>query len=159
LAKAFDLGGTDLRICLYAAALFTPVFLGGCDSKSPLERKADHLQELNRTSPNATPQTWAQVGTLECRPNKKNVCGVAGCRSSEPRTFLRLKPSDGTYQRCDSQGCDTYKAAVSYSGIWTNMTVADRALLARLTSGLQFVEVTTMNDDFYLYRGTCKPTH
>jgi hypothetical protein len=104
---------------LLLAAIVT---CASCKRQPTLEDKTNHMLELG-VATTATPQLWASAGTLECRPKKKDVCDADGCTTSTPQTFIRLTPSNGSYQRCDSGGCDTYKATVSYSGIWTNMAL------------------------------------
>jgi hypothetical protein len=132
------------------------VALAACNRQPPLERQARHDLELGKASW-ATPQLWAKVATLECRPTRMDVCDADGCTSSKSATFIRLTPGNGSYQRCDSKGCNSYHATVSYSGIWT--TFALPGAFARVTSDRNFVEVAALNDVLYLYRGDCKETH
>jgi hypothetical protein len=142
----------------YSKVAFTLVLvgvLGACHRESAMEDQARHL--VASKNPGASAAMWSKVGTLECRASRKDICGPHGCSDSIPQTFVRLTPGAGSYQRCDSKGCENYKANVSYSGIWTTMSLPDNATFARLTNSLDFVEVAAMNDTLYLYRGTCRP--
>ena len=94
---------------------------------------------------------------LICTPTQKFYCTANGCREIPAQTWALVDAIKGMYARCDKNGCDRYDAAVSRSGVMTNIEVPARALFARFSgSGEAFVEVASQLTDIYVSHGSCK---
>src|SRR4029078_5583084 len=78
----------------------------------------------------------ADAGAWQCKIAEKQTCGPQeGCRPS-PITITHYIDLDRkTYSRCDTKGCDTYDAQISQSGMFSNIAVPERGLMARVWSG------------------------
>lgn len=99
--------------------------------------------------------TWKGIAALTCKPTRVEACGREGCKEGKPVVEVRWEPS-GTYQRCDTNGCDSYQPKVSYSGIWANIAIPESGMMARITADGQYMEVATINDTALVYHGQCK---
>ncbi len=119
------------------------------------ENNPEDLLAWGRANPPVDDAKWKGVGMLTCRPAIKNVCGNKGCQSAKPAVWLRLRPEDGHYERCDSKGCDSYKTEVYHSGSWTTMVAPDRAMMARVAYGGDYVESVAQWDALYISHGKC----
>lgn len=104
--------------------------------------------------------SWAveppSLGILICTPKVKAVCGEAECRAVNPVTFARIDLQRSTYARCDGSGCDTYDARMTRSGVFTNIEVPERGLLAKVGDDGGFLEVASLGLDAYVSRGRCQ---
>lgn len=97
--------------------------------------------------------------TYECTFTSKVQCGISGeCERLLPTTVhIVLAPRDGTYQRCDSRGCDTYRAAFTPSGDYLNATVPQRAMFAKVSNDFQVTEVVSLGHVVIVAHGQCVP--
>jgi hypothetical protein len=126
--------------------------LAGCDNK---DDAAIYLPKAGPTGfVDVTADTWKGVATLTCKPARVEACGRDGCKEGKPLVEVRWEPS-GSYQRCDAKGCDSYQPKVSYSGIWTNISIPESGMMARIAADGQFLEVATLNDFALVYHGQC----
>lgn len=133
--------------------LIAIVAAAGCDKKD------DASSYLPKAGPagfvDVSADTWRGVAALTCKPAHVEACGREGCKESNPVVEVRWEPN-GSYQRCDAKGCDSYEPQVSYSGIWTNIAIPENGLMARIAADGQYMEIATLNDLALVYHGRCK---
>jgi hypothetical protein len=60
------------------------------------------------------------------------------------------------YERCDQKGCDRYRAAVSYSGMFANISLPENGAMARLTEDGVMLEVLTLHMGVLVRYGRCE---
>lgn len=95
---------------------------------------------------------------FRCDISMKQQCQPAtGCISVPATVFNLVNVSLGTYSRCDTAGCDEYEASLSKSGIFVEIDVPGRGVLAKLDlATFKFLEVVTLTTDLvYLSWGAC----
>ena len=78
----------------------------------------------------------AQAKTVVvCTPISRSWCGAEGCSQGEVGgTYVWIEPEAKTYSRCDGKSCDTYTASFNVSGIFVNMEVPGRSMIAKLST-------------------------
>jgi hypothetical protein len=130
--------------------LIVLLLLLGCDRAEP--NPAPIKDRLDVAAVNEA--TWQDVVALECKPARLDACGADGCKMSEPVVTVRWEPK-GVYQRCDLKGCDSYQPEVSYSGIWTEISLPKNGLLMKVSAEGEYIEIATINDTALVYRGQC----
>ena len=93
-----------------------------------------------------------------CTASEKLQClSGSGCQAVEPTIVVRLNPNLGTYSRCDAKGCDDYQAQYSSSGMFINIALPERGLLAKMAvDGSYFTEVATLATAVLVTFGSCK---
>jgi hypothetical protein len=124
------------------------LMVGGCDRSE--EASPPPMPSFQLVSA----QTWKGVTALECKPARVDACEARGCKEGEPVVTVRWEPGR-SYQRCDGKGCDSYQPHVSYSGIWTEISLPENGTLAKIDADGRYVEVATINDAVLIYRGQC----
>lgn len=108
------------------------------------------LASLAMTCPaGAQPRSCTLVQKEQCEPGSP-------CRSIASTVGLILDAQTGSYQRCNGKGCDTYKAVVSKSGIWTLMENPGHGFFAKISPNQEVVEVVSMNSVVLVGYGTCR---
>ena len=146
------MAGFKTRVAV-RALLFGIVALVACD------KSEDTTIYLPKPGPtgfvDVSADTWKGVAALTCKPVRVDACGRDGCKEGKPVVEVRWEPN-GSYQRCDAKGCDSYQPKVSYSGIWTNIAIPENGMMARITADGQYMEVATLNDMALVYHGQCK---
>lgn len=146
---------------MHFRAIFAPLLvLCACENSQPTifdQIGNDEGVWLSR-SPLADEKTWARVSSLRCHPTRAELCGPAGCAVAKQKPKIRQswEPATNKFSRCDADGCDTYDAQVSYSGIWTTLSFPGRAMFTRVTAKGDYYEVLTQMDLIYIYRGKCE---
>lgn len=130
------------------AILFLPV-LSACEAQADNAPSRFSLDI-------ASAETWRGVPQLVCKPTRMDICGADGCETERPTIEVRWEP-EGAYQRCDAKGCDSYPPTVSYSGIWTEISLPENGNLTKIASDGSYLEVATLNDVAVIYRGQCEP--
>lgn len=102
--------------------------------------------------------TPALAEGFRCDISMKQQCQPAtGCIAVPAKVFNLVDLSLGTYSRCDTAGCDEYEASLSKSGIFVEIDIPGRGMLAKLDLGtFKFLELVTLSTDVvYLSWGTC----
>jgi hypothetical protein len=105
-------------------------------------------------------------GEWKCTAIQAFVCTSAGlwtdsaeCNTvpNRPTSYLLFDIGKSTFSRCDSKGCDFYKAEIIRSGGFTTITIEGKggALMKFKNDGSEYVEVVTTMLDIIIYRGTC----
>lgn len=99
----------------------------------------------------------AEAKTYRCDIVSKQFCTASGCQPSQLGLFNLIDGDRKTYSRCDSMGCDTYDSQFSASGIFINIAVPGRGVIAQLNnSDGTFMEVVTQAGNAYISFGACK---
>lgn len=98
----------------------------------------------------------AASASLVCTPATKSLCSGGICQNTRVTTWAKTNEAQKTYSRCDKQGCDTYDAGYSHSGVYTNIEVSGRSLIAKIGPAKEFVEIAAMGTDVYVSYGRCK---
>ena len=124
-----------------------------------IQSDADQSDNIANRLPPVSEATWANVGTLECRPATTDACGPSGCQrqSQSYEGWSRWTPAANRYERCDRNGCSAYTATVNYSGAFANLELSGHATIARLTGRNDYTEVVTFLDTVMIHRGQCHP--
>jgi hypothetical protein len=93
---------------------------------------------------------------VRCDFSEKYRCFAGGCTPANLSVFIRLDHEAGTYERCDTRGCDSYTATYNRSGEFVNVALPERGVLAKLSLGDgKFLEVATLGLDTLAGFGTC----
>jgi hypothetical protein len=97
---------------------------------------------------------------LVCRPFQQATCDVESpCEETETPIYLIVDQEAGTYQRCDTDGCDKYLAEFKDSGSFFTNIVFAPGTLAKLFNGGQFyTEVVTLGLETIVSHGACNST-
>ena len=101
---------------------------------------------------------WPAMATsIRCDISTKYACNRDGC-TPNARTVWNLVDVDRSqYSRCDGKGCDEFQMVQSASGIFVNIDVPGRGVLAKMSrDGSLFVEVTTLADNVLVSFGACR---
>ena len=144
------------RVKLYAnLALLSSVAITSCDS--PTET-TDPLR-FSGENPSGYSH-WESGVALTCKPERMEICSYEGCSPnapSNPSTItLELDPSANQLRRCIDGRCDRYSPQVSYSGIFTVLTLPDQGAMVKVSSQGQYLEIATQLLDAVVYRGKCR---
>jgi hypothetical protein len=83
-----------------------------------------------------------------------------GCqRQDASSVWLLVDFGKGTYQRCDRNGCDSYRMNVSVKGTFTYIQLLDHAdVFMKIGLADMFVEVAAQGVSTLNSFGTCAPT-
>jgi hypothetical protein len=77
--------------------------------------------------------------------------------SAAPGIWNEIDDHALRYSRCDENGCDTYDALFSQSGIFLIIDLPGRGMVAKLNTGNgSFVETTTLGEAVLSSFGVCK---
>jgi hypothetical protein len=88
----------------------------------------------------------------------KNQCGPDGrCQKVSTQLWNVIDPTSRTIMRCDTRGCDSYPAQFIKSGVYTNIEVPARSMLAKVGDAGSFLEVVTLTDSVLVSFGSCRP--
>lgn len=95
---------------------------------------------------------------ITCNINEKHNCAPGqGCKPAKVTIVVRMDPQKGSYSRCDAKGCDTFKAQFSRSGVFVNVALPTKGLIAKMSvDGSMFLEVATLTDIALISYGSCK---
>ena len=94
---------------------------------------------------------------LRCDFTVKRQCDDTGqCRVLPPVVWGLFDPERKTYSRCDRNGCDTYDATVTHSGIYTVVSLPANGLFAKIADDGSAVEVASIGTDVLISYGKCK---
>ena len=100
----------------------------------------------------------ALADPLRCEIAQKFSCSSAGCATGQIGIFNVIDVESGKFSRCDTKGCDDYSANFTRSGVYINVDVPGREMVAKLSvDGSQFVEVATLMNVVLVSFGACKP--
>lgn len=117
--------------------------------------KPAELAEAERLLELAPGAAGPAIGLFRCEISKKHLCGPGGCETAIAAVWNAIDLEQQTFARCDRNGCDTYQAAVSESGVFTNIAIVDRGLMARLSATGEFMEVASLGTTAYVSHGRC----
>lgn len=93
---------------------------------------------------------------LRCDVKSKFACDAAGCKPNALGVWSVMDFARKTYARCDTKGCDPYPANYSRSGMFVNIDVPGRGMIAKISEdGSTFVEVVTAGTSVLLSYGSC----
>lgn len=107
----------------------------------------------------------SQAQELRCEIKEKFVCESKGCQRSPPSVWSIIDQRQQTYSRCDKRSCDTYPARIFEAGIFLNVEVPGRSVIAKMAlhdepiSGMRafsFHEVATQFHSVLVSYGDCK---
>jgi hypothetical protein len=100
----------------------------------------------------------ADAAPVRCEITSKFQCTSAdGCAPVAANNWNEIDLEKSTITRCDIKGCDTYGASISTSGIFYNISVPARGLMAKLSAdGLNFVEFATLGEIAFVSFGYCR---
>ena len=94
---------------------------------------------------------------LRCDIQSKVRCSSTGCTDSVLGLWNLIDLEGGRLSRCDQKGCDHYQMVVTRSGIYLNLEVPGRAMLAKMTmDGSDYLEVATIGTTALISHGSCK---
>ena len=105
--------------------------------------------------------TLAEAEELKCEIREKFVCEPgAACKPSPVGVWNIIDTAKRTYARCDTRSCDTYEARFSQSGIFINIEVPGRGVIAKMSmdGSAAFHEVATLGHSVLISFGACKRT-
>ena len=94
-------------------------------------------------------------GPLQRTFKKLQVCNEVQCSDQIPTIRVSWDPRIGIYKRCDAKGCDSYKLVRSQSGIFTNLTMPDHGIFARISRDGRMTEVLSLMHTMFIYHGEC----
>lgn len=100
----------------------------------------------------------ATAETYRCDISEKHVCDQgSGCQSVPSTIWNTVDTTRRTFSRCDRNGCDTYAATFTTSGLFTVIDVTGRGLIAKMAvDGSLFVEITTLGTQAFVSFGQCQ---
>lgn len=100
----------------------------------------------------------AAQADITCTINQKHSCAPQqGCKPVKVTIVLRMDPKSGTYSRCDAKGRDDFEAQFSRSGVFVNIALPKKGLMAKMSvDGSMFLEVATLSDVALVSYGSCK---
>lgn len=102
----------------------------------------------------------AAAQTLRCVVAAKYDCRREGCSPSTPTVINVVDLDESRYSRCDARGCDEYQIVQNPSGLFVNIDVPGRGMVAKVSlDGSVFVEVATLADTVLVSFGTCGTDH
>jgi hypothetical protein len=131
-------------------SIFAFLLLGSCTSSAP--KVDDPLQDIGR----ADARDLA-TKNLICIPVSKQICRSSGCIVGQkgPLESIRWTPSRSLYQRCGGGRCDPYKPIQGVSGVFTNLSLPENGLLARIAQDGAYMELVTQGNVAVIYHGKC----
>lgn len=94
---------------------------------------------------------------LICTPIMRSLCTSEGCHPVVNRSYILWTPSLARYERCDETGCDAHSAVVSNGGVFTNITVENGSVSARIAEDGAFLDAATSGMTVFVYSGQCVP--
>ncbi len=94
---------------------------------------------------------------MRCDISSKFACSPSGCVENTLGAWNLINFDAARFSRCDRNGCDHYSMSHTVSGIFTNIEVPGRAMIAKMTGdGFQYVEVVTLGTDVLVSYGSCR---
>lgn len=95
---------------------------------------------------------------LRCEIDEKHYCEQgAGCKEVPATIWNFVNLDNATYRRCDTSGCDEYRAKVSAAGVYYVIDLPGHGTLAKMSlDGSVFVEVATLVGTVYTSFGSCR---
>ncbi|WP_068311665.1 hypothetical protein [Polycladidibacter hongkongensis] len=98
------------------------------------------------------------ASVLECSINDKNAClPDKGCKSISASVYNVVDWDNQKYARCDRYGCDHYDYTSFKSGIFENIVIQGKSVVARIDMrSKQFSEIASLGLTTYVSFGTCK---
>ncbi|WP_424982064.1 hypothetical protein [Maritalea sp. S77] len=99
----------------------------------------------------------AAAAQLICKPFQQATCDVQSpCEETKTPIYLIVDQEAGTYQRCDTDGCDKYLAEFKDSGsFFTNIVFAPGTLAKLFNRGQFYTEVVTLGLETIVSHGAC----
>jgi len=99
----------------------------------------------------------ALAAPMTCRAAQMHSCTKDGCEAKPTAAFSRADIATGTYERCDSKGCDRYEVKYQTAGVFITAIIAPGAFFKKEAAGSGFLEVVTLGTQVFIYAGDCKP--
>ena len=94
--------------------------------------------------------------TLTCKPSQKFYCSPEGCKTAPAKVRAIIDTDKQTYSRCDRNGCDKYDATMSMGGIYLNISVPGKSLVAKVEiSSLAYYETVSGGLGVHTSFGRC----
>ena len=94
---------------------------------------------------------------LRCDISSKFACGPDGCIKNALGIWNLIDFDASQFSRCDRNGCDHYSMTHTVSGLFSNIDIPGRGMLAKVSlDGSQYVEVVTLGTDVLVSYGSCK---
>ena len=105
----------------------------------------------------ATTASHAAAAPMRCDWASRQQCDPSGpCRPINNRAWSTIDLKAGRLQRCDPQGCDTYKALLTPSGLYTLAEVPGRGLLLKVSADGHATHVASIMNTVIVYQGRCR---
>ena len=102
----------------------------------------------------ATPAT---ADSLRCDITAKYACSAGGCEPRQLSTWNVIDPGSGLFSRCDLDGCDSYDAKITESGMFYTIEASGRGTIAKMArDGSSFLEVVTLGTVALVSFGSCQ---
>ena len=99
----------------------------------------------------------AIADNLRCDIVAKYACSAEGCEPNQLGMWNVIDLDGGEFSRCDRNGCDSYNAEISKSGLFYNIEVPGRGTMAKLAmDGTSFLEVVTLGTVVLISFGSCR---
>jgi hypothetical protein len=102
----------------------------------------------------------AHAARWRCDLSEKWNCqpGQGGCQAALTGIVNYIDTGQEKYSRCDQNGCDTFDARLSTSGIFVHIDLPGRGVFAKMASdGSMFLETATLMMTTLVSFGKCKP--
>jgi hypothetical protein len=105
-----------------------------------------------------SPLTGVAQAETTCAITEKWQCAPSQvCQQLENKIVIRIDMNRQIYSRCDAKGCDDFQADFSNSGVFINIALPAKGLLAKLTNdGSSFTEVATLGSIAFISFGSCR---
>ena len=93
---------------------------------------------------------------LQCDIAAKFSCQPTGCEPNQLGVWNLVDIERERFSRCDRNGCDHYDATVSQSGVFYNIEVPGRGIIAKMSlDGKSYMEVATIGVSALISFGSC----
>lgn len=164
------------KLILPLCILLGSIIFGGfyyISERDKLENKSSNFTSFNIIKPDqelkdsfnnsVQHSAMTDIAELSCFPTSRFDCSLEGCTSLAPKTFYFIDygKEDGTYFRCDTQGCDSYPIKISQSGSFTQFTPSlGQSMLFKIANdGFpnkgEFVDIATISTNTIVSFGKC----
>ncbi len=129
--------------------------------KSDLDNELVIIQDTDLTKVFAQAEKYFKAGQawqkLRCEPKSGFLCSKRECAKRDVFTFLILDKKEQNLTRCEKDFCETFKATIKQTGVYTNVyTEGPVGTLVRVLGDSRYKEITTVGLDAYIANGNCE---
>ena len=98
-----------------------------------------------------------QSGEILCEIDAKYACAAIGCEPNRLDMWNVTDLDGGQFSRCDRNGCDTYPAMITQSGLFYVIEATGHGAMAKLAiDGSSYLEVATVGTVALISFGSCR---